>query len=96
MKTIQPADLKMIVLLYYEKTELSNVDIEKLFNCSKSTAQKLKKRALEKQKEVGRITFCPTSVDTECAFEAWNIDIEKCEQKLKRLFNIKNKYIKEG
>ena len=81
--------------MYYEKTELSNTDIEKLFNCSKSCAQKLKKRALALQNEKGRITFCPTSVDTECAFEAWNINIEQCEQKLKRLYTLKNKYLKE-
>lgn len=91
MNTIGISDISLVVKMYYSKTELCNKDIRDIFNCGSSTALKLKKKAMELQVKNNVKTFCANNVDTECAFQAWGLDIEKLERKATKLAQLNKK-----
>lgn len=82
---VRISDVSLVVEMYYSKTELCNSDIREIFNCGSTAASKLKKQALEHQVSKNVKTFSARCVDTECAFQAWGIDIDKLEKKAKKL-----------
>ena len=82
-------DLVTAIRLYYEKTELGTQDIIELFDVSKSGAANMKKKVKQAMAEKGVKSYYPHSINTEVAYELWGIDIEKCEQRLKRLRSLK-------
>ncbi len=84
-------DIAVAVELYYAKTELSTGDIANIFDCARSTAVRLKKRALELQTERGVLTFSAQCVDTECAYDAWGIDVVDLERRLDKLYRLRKK-----
>ena len=84
-------DIAVAVELYYAKTELSTGDIANIFDCARSTAVRLKKRALELQIERDVLTFSAQCVDTECAYDAWGIDVADLERRLDKLYRLRKK-----
>ena len=88
----QLSDISLAVELYYSRIDLSNDDIKKLFGGiggSKITA--LKKLADARRREVGMASWNPRRVNTVCAFEAWGLDIEDLERRLKALRRFEKK-----
>ena len=75
--------------LYYTKRELRNTDLKILFGAIGSARiVKLKDLARDAMREKDVPTLDNQAVNTDCAFEAWGIDIttlEKNYAKLKRL-----------
>ena len=87
MKIMQIKDLATAIRIYYEKPELTNQDIRELFNSNLSEymLQKLKKKAGIKmaEKKVPRWSVC--TVNTECAYEAWGLNITDLEKRYAKL-----------
>ena len=84
-------DIGVAVESYYAKTELSTGDIASIFGCARSTAVRMKKKALELQTERGVLTFSARCVDTVCAYDAWGIDITDLERRLDKLYRLHKK-----
>lgn len=80
-------DMKLAVQMYYEKSELTSADIRKLFDVCATTATRLKKQAQKAMaaKEEKVRTWYPNTVNTKIAYEAWGINVEDCEARLKKL-----------
>lgn len=76
--------VKTAVTIYYKNNELGNKEIAELFSCSEGTAWKLKKFAQEYARSKEIMPRCSAYVSTDPAFEAWGLDINKLEYKLKR------------
>lgn len=85
----QVQSLGLAIRLYYEKVELSVADIVELFGCTRPTARKLRLRGREEMEASGTPTWNEQNVNTECAFRAWGLDIEKMEHSLQRLRRLK-------
>lgn len=68
------------VTLYYAKTEITTRDICAIFGCCKTTANLLKKQALEVQKKDGTPLYNARAVNVETAFRAWGLDIKRLER----------------
>lgn len=79
------SDLATALRLYYERTELTFGNIMDLFACSRSTATRLRKFALEQQAADGVPLWNARGVNTKCAYKAWGIDIRELEDNLGRL-----------
>ena len=90
MSRLRISDIETAVVIYYRSPELSTSDIMTLFNCSKSAVRTLKQKARETQKEQGKHTFSNSTVNTKCAYQAWNIDIDDLEKRLIKLHKIQN------
>lgn len=89
-RALQPADVELAVQLYYERIELTNKDIHKLFNVkSSTTVARLKSVAIKAMAEKGQTPFSTYSVNTETAYEAWNLDITDLERRLTKLRKLK-------
>lgn len=85
-KTVALTNIETALKLYLEKVELENKDIKQLFGVKNfSTIKRLKEPVLELMRERGVPTFSPSAVNTECAFEAWNLDVQKLERNLKKM-----------
>ena len=91
---VQVKDIGVAVRLFYERFELSNKDIKELFGVTGSnTVTRLKNQALQLMAEKGRQPWSKECVNTECAYEAWGLDITELEKryaKLKKYFGEKN------
>lgn len=79
------ADTAAALKLYYEKRELSTGDVQQLFGVGSTTARRLKHMAQEEQQKRGIRFWNARSVNTECAFEAWGLDVRTLENSLGRL-----------
>lgn len=75
--------------IYLEHTEIDTCDIRELFDCASNTATRLKKVAMELMVEKGKKTWDPSKVNTAIAYEAWGIDIDEVEKRLKKLNSLK-------
>lgn len=80
-----PVSLENALRIYYEKRELRSSDIMELFNCSRTKACALRKRALEEQANAGEPLWDNRAVNTKCAYKSWGIDIREIEDSLGRL-----------
>lgn len=80
-------NMALAVQMYYEKSELTSADIRKLFDVCATTATRLKKKAQEAMaaREEKVRTWYPNTVNTKIAYEAWNINIDDYETRLKKL-----------
>lgn len=89
MRIKLPQNIGKAVEMYYSKIELSTKDIIELFECSKSSANKLKQMAIDLMVAEGKIPFNKANVLTSIAYRAWSIDIVDLEKryiKLKKMF----------
>lgn len=73
-------DVETAVRLYYTKSELTNADVAELFGTGESQTIKIKKMAKR-----GVKSWLPYAVNTKIAYEAWGIDIDDYERRLKKL-----------
>ena len=86
MNIPQIASVEIAVTMYWEKPCLFNEDIKKLFpGIGTQTVQRLKKLARDKASEKNEIQYNSRSVLTECAYEAWGLDIDALERRLNKL-----------
>lgn len=82
----QITDLKTAIKTYYSRFELSNTDIKKLFGVSSdTTVGKLKRLATEKMAEKNIPFRNPLCVNTEAAYEAWELDIDSLKKRYMEL-----------
>lgn len=88
----QITSLETAIRLYYERTELTNGDIRELFGqLGNATVAKLKRTAKELMAERNTPVWNAQRVNTEVAYEAWGLDIEKLEYRLKKLKALEGK-----
>lgn len=85
----QLVNISEAIRIYYTKRELRNADIKMLFgNVGTARIVKLKDLARDAMREQDVPTLDNMAVNTNCAFDAWGIDINELEKnysKLKRL-----------
>lgn len=80
----QIADPREAVRLYYTTMELSTQNIQAIFGCSRSLAQKLKKRGREEMHISGTQGFNSRMVNTKCAYRSWGVDVPQLDRGLNR------------
>ena len=86
MRGLKLTDIGRVLEIYWSKSELETADIVELFNgISRPSAVKLKNAARKMMVEQNVKSWSSTGVVTEIAFDAWNIDINKIEQRYKKL-----------
>ena len=87
MKSFNFADIDTLLRIYYQYNELSNALINEVFGgrIAKSTVTRLKKRAKEKEIELGKKTCNCFTVNTEAAYAAWGLDVNDLERRRKKL-----------
>ena len=86
-KVRPPIDIEVAVRMYYERISLGCADIQKLFNVkSSSTVAKYRREVIKyfADKDISPI-HRNDKLDTYCAFEAWGLDINDLEKRLKKL-----------
>lgn len=85
----QIVDIGTAIRIFYERHELSNTDIKGIFgNISSATVCKLKNRAREQMEEDSVPCWNAKLVNTEAAYKAWGLEIDRLEKsyaKLKKL-----------
>lgn len=96
-------DIPTAIRIYYEKHELTTSDIIELFGCCAATAKKMKDMARKLMGERDIPNWNALAVNTDCAFEAWGLDIEDLERRYKKLLKYgmvrnekpNNRYVQE-
>lgn len=87
----QITSINTAIRLYYEKTELTNKDIEDLFGKhSSSTIARLKNKARQKMIEDNVPVWNEQRVNTATAYKAWGLDIVDLERHNKKLKQLNN------
>ena len=90
---IQVKDIGEAIRIFYERFELTSKDIKDIFGVSGSkTVSRLKAEALAVMADKGIPPWSRGCVNTECAYEAWGLnikDLERRYQKLNKIFGIK-------
>lgn len=86
---MREVNIPIAVRMFYSKISLTNKDIKAIFSVSAdSTAVEIKKEVInywaKKENGVNPVNH-NNRLDTERAFEAWGLDIDKLEYRLKRL-----------
>ena len=83
-------DISFAVQLYYERLELSNPDIAKLFGVKSSkTVAQLKKPVREEMAKRNLLPWNSNCVNTEVAFEVWGLDIKDLEKRREKILKLK-------
>ena len=73
----QYTSIKEAIAIYYEKSELSNTDIIRLFGkLSSATIAKLKNEVREQMIKTNTPIWNHNYVNTKVAYKTWGIDIE--------------------
>lgn len=91
MRQTKPIDIEFAVRLYYERIWLENADIKNLFNVnSSSTITKYRREVLNyfADKNINPL-HRNNKLDTWRAYEAWGLDIEELEKRLRKLQKLK-------
>ncbi len=84
------SSVETAVRLYYEKSELGNADVKKLFgNHSSTTIARLKNLVRERVTAEGIPVWNAVNVPTKTAYEVWGLDIGDLERRLKKLNELK-------
>ena len=80
-------DVRFAVRLYYERIWLTNDDIKKLFNInSSSTLARYRRQVLDYFADRNTNPLHRNNkLDTWKAYEAWGLDIEELEKRLRKL-----------
>ncbi len=82
----QITSIETAIRLYYEKTELTNKDIEDLFGKhASSTIARLKEKARQQMTEDNVPVWNAQRVNTEAAYKSWGLDIADLERRHKKL-----------
>ena len=83
-------DAEKALHIYYTKTEIGSADIRRLFDCSASTATRLKKEVAKEMAKNQVRTWLPGNVSVRVAYEVWLIDVAELEKKLVKLQKLRN------
>ena len=80
-------NIELAIELYYSQNELTNKDIKRIFGCSDSHVQTMKKKVYTQmaKENVRPLVFEAKNVNCEYAFVVWGLDIEELERKYKKL-----------
>lgn len=78
-------NIETAVRLYYEKPEITNADIKKLFGTGETQTIKIKRAVKEEMAKQGVKSWLPHSVNTRIAYQVWGIDIDDFEKRLRKL-----------
>ena len=92
MPRSNPINIEFAVTLYYERIWLESSDINQLFNISSSsTLAKYRNEVIEyfKDKDISPV-HRNNKLDTWLAYEAWGLNIENLEKRLRKLQKIKS------
>ena len=74
----QVKNARIALSVYYSKSEIGNADIKMLFgDMGQERITKLKALARERMREKNCPTYNARWVNTECAYEAWGIDVKR-------------------
>lgn len=77
---------QIAVETYYSKPELENRDIRTLLGVkSGASVAKFKELARQEMVSQGMSTFSKSAVNTDCAYTAWNLNIEELKARYKAL-----------
>lgn len=89
----QLVSIEAAIRIYYERIELTNSDIRKLFGKERgnATIAKLKRKAREVMAENNTPIWNAQYVNTEAAYKAWGLDIADLERRYKKLSAMKPK-----
>lgn len=85
-------DIGKLIRIYYENIELSGDDIREIYpGISRSSVDKLKKKAFNAMSEKKVLQWVPHKVNTECAYIAWGLDIADLERRYAKLQRLNRK-----
>ena len=83
-------DIGELIQIYYENIEIGNAEIKRMYpGISESTIAKLKDKARNIMAEKKIMPWEARKVNTECAFEAWHLDITDLEKRFQKLQKLK-------
>lgn len=86
MRYTKMADIDTLLKVYYENPELGTSEIKTMFpGICNSTVYYLKKAAQEIMVKENMKSFRAHTVNTECAYKAWGIDVEDLEKRRAKL-----------
>lgn len=86
MRYTKTADIDTLIKVYYENPELGTSEIKAVFpGVCNSTVYYLKKAAQEIMAKENMKSFRAHTVNTECAYKAWGIDVEDLEKRRAKL-----------
>ena len=91
MSRLKVKDMGTAVEVFYGSPELGTQEIMKLFGCSRSAAQKLKRIVQNEQEKQEILTFSKNAVNTRLAYQVWGLDIKDLEQRFNKYHNYKLK-----
>ena len=73
---IRIKNMRTAIDVYVNCPDIGTKEIQQLFDCSPSTARRLKQAVIEEQKSRGMALYSDGIVHTRLAFEVWHIDIK--------------------
>ena len=73
---IRIKNMKTAIDVYVNSPDIGTKEIQQLFDCSPSTARRLKRAVIEEQEKRGLSLYADGIVHTRLAFEVWHIDIK--------------------
>ncbi len=83
-------DINFAVQIYYERIELTNADIAKLFGVKSSkTVATLKKPVREEMAKRSILPWNSNCVNTEVAFDVWGLNINDLERRREKILKLK-------
>lgn len=81
----QQINIMSAVRIYYEKIEIGNQDIMKIFGVSSTTATNMKRSVRKSMAEQNKKCMFRGNVNTKIAFETWGLDIADLEKRAKKI-----------
>lgn len=97
VRTPKITSLETAVRIYWENTEIGTAEMTELFGAhGKDLFSRLKKRAREVMAEKHLGTFGAYTVSTTAAYEAWGLDINDLEARLKKIQKLEKAREKVG
>ena len=78
-------DIAKIVEIGLGYPEIGNAQIMDMFDVSRTTALRMKKRVRDEMIKRSVRTWNPQNINTRIAFELWGFDVSAAEQAYKRL-----------
>ena len=79
-------DMREAIRVYHQYDEIGNKEMREIFGpMGNDTISKLKKLAVAVMNEKGIRPWSANKVKTDCAFKAWNIDVNDLEARVRKL-----------
>jgi hypothetical protein len=79
-------NIETALTIYYKHAEVGNKEIRELFGCrSSATVSRLKRLARAEMITRGVPTFNAYKINTAVAYDAWGIDIDSLEERMRKI-----------